>query len=54
MKDFKEIVGIICLTLAVIFGTTGIALGLISMFGNHSVAMMVVVLLIIGIILTRK
>ena len=55
MKDFKTIVGIICLALAAIIGTIQIICLLIMLFGDTlGISVIVILLLIIGLILTKN
>ncbi len=55
MKDFKIIIGIICLALAAIIGSIQIICLLIKLFGDTlGISVIVILLLIIGIILTKE
>lgn len=55
MKDFKTIVGIICLAWAAIIGSIQMICLLISLIGDHlTISVVVVLLLIIGLVLTKN
>ena len=55
MKDFKIIIGIICLALSTIIGSIHIICSIIKLLGDTlGISVIVILLLIIGIILTKE